>query len=216
MWGVAPIHDLTRAAKYEVLGQPLKLSMSDLNLWKPGERVKPLVVPDDMRTESLYLGDFGQAMKLGCERTQEGRPPLRYCSPDRLHHRSPSFACDMWSYMCIFAQLYIGLTPFPTWGKGGVIASMVGTLGPLPEQWKGSYLWVEESQDMWYNLNTKPWSESLEKKIDRMRPDCDPVEKKHALSVLTRGFSYYPEKRPSATQLLRDASFRAIMDNYGC
>ena len=80
--------------------------------------------------------------------------------------------------MCIFAQLYIGFHPFTTWGKGGVVASTVGTLGPLPEQWKGSYLWAEESQDMWYNPNTKPWSESLEEKIDRMRPDCDPVEKK--------------------------------------
>lgn len=118
--------------------------------------------------------------------------------------------------MCIFAQLYIGFIPFTTWGKGGVIASMVDTLGPLPEQWKGSYIWAEEGQDMWYNPNTKPSSESLEDMIDRMHPGCDLVEKQHVLSILTRGFSYYPEKRPSATELLQDDSFRAIMDNYGC
>lgn len=149
MWGIAPFHNHTHAAKYEILGRPLKLSMSYLNLCKPGELVKPLVVPDDMPTDSLYLGDFGQAMKLGGERTQEGRPPLDYCSPDQLHGRPPSFACDTWSYMCIFAHLYIGFIPFTTWGKGGVIASMVDTLGPLPEQWKGSYIWAEQGQDMW-------------------------------------------------------------------
>lgn len=55
MWGIAPVHNLTRAAKYEVLSRPLKLSMSDLNLCKPGELFKPLVVPDYMRMESLTI-----------------------------------------------------------------------------------------------------------------------------------------------------------------
>lgn len=74
-----------------------------------------------------------------------------YCSPDRLHGRAPSFACDMWSYMCIFAELYIGFVPFTTWRDGGVITSMVETLGPLPEQWKGSYVDAQESRNVWYD-----------------------------------------------------------------
>lgn len=32
---------------------------------------------------------------------------------------------------------------------------MVDTLGPLPEEWRGSYVDSERSQDMWYDPNTK-------------------------------------------------------------
>ena len=214
MWGITPIHHLSRAAKYKILSRPLKQSMWYINLHKQGERVKPITIPDYLRTESFYLGDFGQAMKLGSERTQQGRPPLMYCSPDRLHNRAPSFACDMWSYMCIFAEFYLGFVPFPS---AGVIPFMVDTLGPLPEEWKGSYVDVERSEDVWYDPNTKPSPEfSLQARIEKYCSDRDPVEQQHVLSVLTRGFSYYPEERPTATQLLQDASFRAIMDKYGC
>ncbi|OJJ82227.1 uncharacterized protein ASPGLDRAFT_131204, partial [Aspergillus glaucus CBS 516.65] len=75
----------------------------------------------------------------------------------------------------------------------------------------------EESRNMWYDPNTKPWPEgSLTAKIERMRPECDLVERQHVLSILTRGFNYCPEELPTATQLLQDASFRVIMDKYGC
>lgn len=43
----------------------------------------------------------------------------------------------MWSYMIIFAELYLGYTPFPTHFKGGIISGIVRCLGPLPESWKG-------------------------------------------------------------------------------
>lgn len=115
--------------------------------------------------------------------------------------------------MCIFAEFCLGFVPFTS---TSVIASMVDTLGLLPEEWKGSYVDAERSQDVWYDPNTKPSSErSLKARIEEYCYDRDPVERQHVLSVLTRGFSYYPEERPTATQLLQDASFRAIMDNYG-
>lgn len=137
-----------------------------------------------------------------------------YCS---LHGRAPSFACDMWSYMCIFAVIYIGPTPFVSMGKDGVMAFMVETLGPPLEQWKGSYDDAEEGRDTWYDPDTKLKPEgTLAANIERMRPERNPVEKQHVLSILTRGFSYCPEERPTATQLLRDGSVRATMDKYSC
>lgn len=130
-------------------------------------------------------------MQLGSgPMTQQGRPCLVYCSPDRLHNRAPDFACGMWSYMCIFAELYLGFTPSTSWACGGIISSMVQTLGPLPEQWKGSYGVSERSLDMWYDPNTKPWSQtSLAAMIGRVHPECGPVELHNVLSVLTRGFN---------------------------
>lgn len=216
MWGKDPFpEDFSRADKYKVLGRPLKNVMpSWAEVWKPGELVKPFRLPEDWRTEYFYLGDFGQAMKLGVPMaTQQGRPPLRWCSPDRLHNEPPSFACDMWSYMCLFAELYLDFEPFHGWANGGVITTMVEILGPLPEKWKGSYV-GDESRDEWYDPNTTLWHDSLSGLIESRRPDSDPVERQHVLSVLQRGFSYCPEERLTATQLLQDTSFRALIDKY--
>lgn len=62
----------------------------------------------------------------------------------------PSVACDMWSYVCLFAELYLDFEPFHGWANGGVITTMVEILGPLPEKWKGSCVF-KESRDDWYD-----------------------------------------------------------------
>jgi serine/threonine protein kinase len=153
MWGLAPIDGLSRSAKYELLGRPLKQTIPFVDLWKKGELVSPVKVPDDLRTKEFYLCDFGLAKKIGDLTTQRGYPPMHYCSPGRLHKQEPSFACDMWSYMAIFSMLYLTFPPFPTFVEGGVVSGMVECLGPLPEEWKGLYThpgglvsWYDQSQ----------------------------------------------------------------------
>lgn len=222
MWGIESLHNLSKAAKYKLLGRPLKLDMPPyVEAWKPGELVKPVKFPGNLRNESFYLGDFGQAVKYDKSNSsssavaQKGRPPLLYCSPDRLHKKAPSFACDMWSYTCLFAEMYMGYLPFTTWRNGGVITSMVETLGPLPEQWKGSCIDSEVSLDKWYDKNTRKLPDfSLAAKIRRGNSDSDPVEQQQMVSILTRGFDYNPETRITATQLLQDPSFKAIIGRY--
>lgn len=144
---------------------------------------------------------------------QKGYPPLPYCSPDRLHKKHPSFACDMWSYTILFAQFYLGHVPFLF---GGKITSIVRCLGPLPKEWKGLYT-HPGGHDSWYDQCKTPDPKcSLESRIAHFRPDADLTERKHVHSILSRMFTYEPEKRLTATQLLQDPSFRAIMDKYGC
>lgn len=173
----------------------------------------PLTIPDNMCTDTLYLGDFGLSMRVGSEVFPPGRPPLEYCSPERLHSQVPSTACDMWSYMCLFAQLYTGRIVFSPYANEGVVESMVKRLGPMPQRWKNCL--VDKSFDSWYDPKTKPLPEfTLEKYIVKILPDIDPVEKGHVLSLLTRGFSYEPEKRLTAAQLLQDPSFKALMAKY--
>lgn len=214
MWGIAPLDTLPRDAKYKILGRPLK-QVIPFKLWKQGELVKPLTIPENLYTDTLYLGDFGLAMKAGARVTPPGRPPLDYCSPERLHNQGPSTACDMWSYMCIFAELYIGYALFSNFSTGGVLGGMVDCLGPLPKRWKNHCTAFEPTPDSWYDQATKPTPMfTLEGKLMRQHPNIDPVEKKHVLSILTRGFSYSPEKRLTATQLLQDPSFKAIMAKY--
>lgn len=129
---MAALHNLDRSAKYEALGRPLEQTIPFVKLPRQGELVSPIKVPENLRTEELYLGDFGLAMRLGEPKTK-GRPPMAFCSPDRLHQMDPSFPCDMWSYMAIFAELYLGYTPFPCGFTDGVTTGMVKLLGPLPE-----------------------------------------------------------------------------------
>ncbi|KAJ6035310.1 uncharacterized protein N7446_010069 [Penicillium canescens] len=216
MWGMAPIDGLSRSAKYELLGRPLKQTIPFVDLWKKGELVSPVKVPTDLRTEEFYLCDFGLAKKIGDLTTQHGYPPMHYCSPDRLHKQEPSFACDMWSYMAIFSMLYLTFPPFPTFLEGGVVSGMVECLGPLPEQWKGLYS-HPGGLDSWYDQAQSPdLDNDLAAKIAYFRPDADLVERQHVQSIMSKVFIYHPEKRPTAMELLRDPSFRAIMDRYGC
>lgn len=66
MWGLAPFHDpSSRSAKYKALGRPLKQIIPFVDLWKKGELVRPIEVPESLCTEKFYLGDFGTAMKVG-------------------------------------------------------------------------------------------------------------------------------------------------------
>lgn len=215
MWGMVPLHNLSRAAKYEALGRPLKEVIPYVNLWRQGELVQPIDVPQHLYTEKFYLGDFGLSMKLGDLVIQKGYPPMPFCSPDRLHRQGPSFACDMWSYMVIFARLYFGFIPFPNQGRGEV-SSMVKCLGPLPEQWKGHYT-HSGALDSWYDQHQIPDPKySLAAKISRYRPEADQTEQNHVLSIMSKVFTFCPEKRLTATQLLHDPSFKAVMEKYGC
>jgi hypothetical protein len=38
--------------------------------------------------------------------------PYCFCAPERLQNADPSLASDMWSYMCLFAALYLGYNVF--------------------------------------------------------------------------------------------------------
>lgn len=105
MWGMAPLQHLSRSAKYKALGRPLKQTIPSVKLWKRGELIRPMEVPESLRTDDFYLGDFGLVMKVGDPVAQSGYPPMQFCSPERFHGIYPSFACDMWSYMINFPSL---------------------------------------------------------------------------------------------------------------
>lgn len=213
---MVPLHNLSRSAKYELLNRPLKQTIPFVELWKRGELVRPLEVPESLRTDEFYLGDFGLAMKLGDSVTPKGYPPNHFCSPERLHGDDPSYACDMWSYMIIFAVLYLGNYPFLPWVQGGIIPNLVTCLGPLPKEWNGRCT-HPGCLDSWYDQSKKPNPKhSLASVIAYFRPETDEIERKHVLSIMHRVFTYNPEERPTATQLLQDSSFRAIMGKYGC
>ena len=173
-----------------------------------------------MLRHPVRLGDFGHAIKSGTrvEHTEQ-LPPL-FCAPERLHGVNPSCASDMWSYTCLFAKIYLGVEAI--YGGGpSMMSRIVGMLGPLPAHWRGRYGNGTTSHDWWYDQSGQiPRThilggyETLEHKVDRIRPDICQDERKHALSIMYRGFCYTPENRITAAQLLEDHSFNALMSYY--
>ena len=98
-----------------------------------------------------------------------------------------------------------------------MITKMAGTLGSLPKEWKGCYNSWGTCGDWWYDQCRKPNAKkSLESIIKMKRPEVGEVERNHMVSIMKQVFTYSPDLRPTATQLLQHRSFQAVMEIYGC
>lgn len=214
MYSLLPNDRSSATAKYQCIGRPKKMPLYP-DLWKQGELVMPMQVDKSLIGDDVSLGDFGLAIKSGTPVSQKLQSPLIYCAPERMHNHGPTFATDMWSYMCIFAQLYMGYNLFHG-AKGSLIASsMIQTLGPFPTIWRGTYAIGGACDGQWYDEGCERIpSMALENKIARHRPDADPAERELVTSVLRKGLSYLSENRLTASQLRDDNSFKAFMETY--
>ncbi|KAN0077861.1 Protein kinase-like domain containing protein [Elaphomyces granulatus] len=213
MWGVAPLDNLSTKTKYRYIGRPKKRALPDS--WGQGELVGPLTFPKRLITDAVYLGGFRLATEAGTEVKDKVPLPLniRYYAPERFHNINPSFASDMWSYMCLFLDLYLGCVPWSRNSHVPMITAMVRTLGPLPEKWKGCYNSWGASGSWWYDQRRRP-DLTFESVIKQKRPEISEVERNHIVSIVSKVFCYSPDDRPTATQLLQDPSFQAVMEIY--
>ncbi|CEL04123.1 hypothetical protein ASPCAL05255 [Aspergillus calidoustus] len=216
MWGMTSLAHLHRSDKYKELGRPLREPIPHVkHPFKQGGLVRAINTPNHLRTDDFYLGDFGLSQKITDSKSQRGYPDLKFCSPERLHRKEPSPACDIWSYMVVFSILYLDFSLFSSI-ETSVIGDHVRCLGPLPAEWKGCYT-HPSGRDSWYDQSAKPDPKhDLASKVALRRGDADPVERGHVVSNMAKVFVYDPAKRPTATELLRDPDFRAIMNRYGC
>jgi hypothetical protein len=71
MWGITSLDSLDTSSKYQHLGRPEKIDAyppSGCEIPYPGWRadlVKPAVIPESLIQETIYLGDFGLAIRKG-------------------------------------------------------------------------------------------------------------------------------------------------------
>ncbi|KAH7317631.1 kinase domain-containing protein [Rhexocercosporidium sp. MPI-PUGE-AT-0058] len=217
MWEMPlSVAEYDTSTKNQWLGRPKKVFLGDY-LWKRGELVEQMTMPLGLLGSKLYLGDFGLTIKDGTSVRIKEQAPYYLCAPERFHGADPSLASDMWSYMCLFAALYLGNNVFYGNGGGSTAFSWVEQLGAMPSQWKRRFWWPEEVNEPWYENTTTPDPErDLATRIARMRPDTSHAERELVLSIMQKSFCYLPERRITAGQLLKDPSFRAIMDIYQC
>ncbi|KAM0232621.1 hypothetical protein ACHAPO_007778 [Fusarium lateritium] len=217
LYGLAPFKSGTTVAdKYEYLGRPRKVPIpTSKPMWKAGQLVMPITPHKSLVKGTVTLADFGMAAKSDTPVECKLQSPAIYCAPERLHNADAGFASDMWSYMCIFAELCLGVPLFFGSEHFLVVDYMVKCLGPLPPGWRGSYKGGQYNES-WYEQNRRPDSrQSLEAKLKRALYNISPVEQQLVLSILRRGLSYSPEHRFSAGQLLEDASFKELMALHG-
>ncbi|EWY79671.1 CMGC protein kinase [Fusarium oxysporum NRRL 32931] len=197
IYGLAPFKSgTTIATKYKYLGRPRKMPIPTYEpMWKDGQLVMPMVPHSSLIQETIALADFGLAIKSGTSVECKIQSPIIYCAPERIHNVDPSFASDMWSYMCIFAELYLGFPLFYNAGHSMAVNFM---------------------DESWYDQTRRPEPRlTLEAKVMHARDNISPAEQQLVLSILKRGLSYNPEHRFTAGQLLEDASFEELMAMYG-
>jgi serine/threonine protein kinase len=178
MLDIATLDNLDTKTKYQCLGRPKKVPLSS-RLWKRGELVKPMEVPKNLLRETVYLGGFGRAIKADTEVELKVLYPFVYCAPERFHNMNPSFASDIWSYMCLFTSLYLGLVPWNSTGCSSLMNNMVKALGLLPRQWMGRYKAFnsDPGNNSWYDQKRRPdHKEALKTMIKKFRPEASPLE----------------------------------------
>jgi hypothetical protein len=119
----------------------------------------------------------------------------------------------MFGAICVFSQnsiwaLSLGqftVMCFVVWSK---------SFGPLPQDWYEKYHNPTEADTSWYDPRKEP-EYTLETMIAQTRPNVNAIERAHVLSFMLKGFSYDPRERITATQLLFNHSFQAVMETYG-
>lgn len=215
LWDIGDISEHTPQMIYREFGRIRKAPLFT-NLWKKGELVKPAQVSVKLLQPNIFLCDFGLAMKSGSPVRCKWQSPACYCAPERFHGHGPTFASDMWSYMCLFAELYIGVVPFHGSGNGNAVTSFVCSLGPLPAEWQGTFdAGGSVPQDFWYDQTQGVVAlRSLEEITKRGRPDVGDYERRLALKVFSKVFRYQREDRLTAAELLQDQDFNALLQIY--
>lgn len=203
--------------KYRLLGRPRKVRIiEDDEL--VGELVAPAEFPLAILGSNAYLCDFGILVKAGTSVPNTLQSPKRYRAPELFHNMEPSFAGDMWSYIAVFLYLYTETEIFTGRGFAGIVGSIVQHVGVLTSEWKGCYRPCDnkEVKASWYGQGSQVKdAHNLSAFLDQHRPDISASEKALALAVVRKVSPPRPQDRLTASELLGDENFEALMNVHG-
>lgn len=210
----------TPAERYRQIGRPQKLPLQvGEATWRPGDLVAHIIWPDALLDKSIFLGDFGLTIRTDSPPTDGFEPPLPFYAPELFFKgHVPSFASDIWGYMCVFTCLFIGSSPFGIWHPFMTLSRMVDALGPLPQEWDGRFdrhLNPDQETGGWFDQSKVP-DDYQDELVDSMQSDLVGTrERELILDVMRKGFKFQPLERITAQQLMNDASFLELLSMHG-
>lgn len=161
----------------------------------------------------IQIVDFGQTFFQDQPPPSLGTP-IDYFPPEICFGYSPSSSSDIWSLACVLYKVECGSFLFPTFFE--IFEFLVGTavcyLGPLPEEWKGRFLFEEygyreegkpmnRSEVTWWFSDKFP-DKSIDDRLTKEAPHLSNRQREDFVRLLRDMVVYEPEKRLSATDVV--------------
>ncbi|KAK1770396.1 kinase domain-containing protein [Phialemonium atrogriseum] len=148
--------------------------------------------------------------------------PIDFFPPELCFGYLPSTKSDIWQLACILYIVHAKVPMFSTFFRifGILIGTVVGYLGPLPQQWKGRFMFEKygyrepgraqsRTEPAWW-FEDKHSEKSIDSRLFQEAPHLSVRQKGEYVRLLHDMVAYEPEQRLSAAdavQRLRSAAF---------
>jgi serine/threonine protein kinase len=155
-------------------------------------------------TGNIIIIDFGNSFFLDKPPAGLSKPPAQFCSPEFILQKQKSRSSDVWALACTIFEVRAGSPLFESFifGDEDVLESMIGILGPLPEQYlpyleKEGYNWLKDVEGD---------GEELGDMVDHIKGILED-EKIALCGLLRQALRYDVEERLTADEVLRHPWF---------
>ncbi|OIW27961.1 kinase domain-containing protein [Coniochaeta ligniaria NRRL 30616] len=224
---LSDVQSMSPASLYQLLGS---IEAEDLKLpngsYSPHRPKRVIQTPDfsglDYSSLSVVrIVDFGEAFFT--ERPPQSLgAPIDSFPPELCFGYPPSTKSDVWQLACVLYTVHAKVPMFPTFFRifGILVGTVVGYLGPLPQQWKGRFMFDEygyqepgkvpnETDPAWW-FEDKHSDKSIDSRLSQKAPHLSARQRGEYVRLLHDMVAYEPEQRLSATDVverLRSAAF---------
>ncbi|KAK7404162.1 hypothetical protein QQX98_010066 [Neonectria punicea] len=230
---LASLDHLSEEDIFSLLGQPTQNpvrteSGEDL----PASSPRYLVTQADMSclgskylTDQICVIDFGESFSFSSPPEDLGIPE-HYLPPEVLLEEQDVIgpACDLWALGCTLFEIREQIPLFyMIYNKDELIAESVRFFGKLPkekwEKWEARGDWFDKD-GKWLRKQTQPWSFEValsksSEAFENNHPEepkksmmTSEAEQKLLADLLYQLFSYEPDKRPTAEEVLKHDWFK--------
>lgn len=170
----------------------------------------------------IRLIDFGESFFTDQPPSSLGAP-IDFFPPEICFGYTPSPKSDVWSLACVLYSVETSSFLFPTGFRifGILVGTIVGYLGPLPEQWKGKFM----NETYGYRENgvlkhdtEPPWwytdeftDKSIADRLSTEAPHLSNLQREQFLRLIQEMVVYEPDERVSSVDVarrLRDLIFQ--------
>ena len=172
---------------------------------------------------NVRIVDFGQAFFADCPPPSLGAP-IDFFPPELCFGYAPSTRSDVWQLACVLYVVHARVPMFPTFFRifEMLIGTIVSYLGPLPQEWKGRFMFDEygyREEGRLRDTAEPAWwfgDKTSEKSIDsRLSEDAShlPIHQQNEhVRLLHDMVAYEPEKRLSAADVIERLRSLANLD----